>query len=465
MVVAAAAVVVAAVAACLGSSDMPRGYSNTGSLDMSGLAGLGEFGQRAFDTVLNQIQNDRSNSLQQQALAIQRAKVLQDAELAQQEQRERMEEEDRKYNERRTEKQQADEKQFIDFMLADVDIDAADSLTPDKRPELYEVGKALQKQVREKAKEAKLEKEQRRNAQFLNQGGLGALGALPEDRAGAVLPGIASGAGVDPNFLGSLVEGLRARTAQERADRAANRSSPSDPYTATMERMRAKQDLANSELSDNPEAQHYLDAGNPRSSVMGFMSNKPGFYADPLLTNKIRRAPAVQNTADRARASLLSTIGELEAIAEVAAEAGAGGPAKEELSNIGRRIGAGSELVSAYQSRQSQILTLFANSRGGRQLTDFELRMARESFPEVSELVIDKRRKGLAGAAAARSREFRRQLITEHRTGLPGDEVENGKAIDEKIEQAKRIYRVQIRQDVGISDAPGSSPLDEKLFR
>jgi hypothetical protein len=62
--------------------------------------------------------------------------------------------------------QQADENRFIQLAQAGIDLDAADSLTPRKRPALYAVGEQIQKQQREAKK---LEEEQAQ--QRMNRGG------------------------------------------------------------------------------------------------------------------------------------------------------------------------------------------------------------------------------------------------------------------------------------------------------
>lgn len=59
--------------------------------------------------------------------------------------------------------QQSDEDRFLKLVQAGVDIDAADSLTPKKRPAFYEVGAAVKKQQSELEKQAKLESEQKMN--------------------------------------------------------------------------------------------------------------------------------------------------------------------------------------------------------------------------------------------------------------------------------------------------------------
>jgi hypothetical protein len=202
---------------------MPRyPQGGGGQIDMSGIAGLGEFGQNALGMVLAQQQQDAQMNLARRAQAAEEANAA-----AQNEIRRQIGEQEAEAAKKTQDA--ARQTKIMDLAKLSKDGESfekvAQYLLPDLTPLERDFGRTFADETsrvkREKEKADKLEKEQSMNRGFLQQGGLDAFADIPRDQRSAALAARAPAFGMDPNTLGFVVEGLEAKRARIKAEKVA----------------------------------------------------------------------------------------------------------------------------------------------------------------------------------------------------------------------------------------------------
>lgn len=392
---------------------MPRSpyQSNAGPIDTSGIAGLGDFGQDALRMMLGRQQEQEALNLRRSYQATQAANQAAQLELERQIAAKQSEEAEQAAKQQRQGK-------IIELAKLSRNADEFDALAsmlfPDMDPVERNFGRtfadATTRVTKEKEKAAE---QQQARALYAQGGGINALAALP---AGSSQPQTRFSMPTQPDMRGFGVRpggppiGMGAlspvdRAAQETgwpagalADIVAGRKRIIEEQAAQKaatlaERRAGRRATATATPMGATSGGEYeeLVAINGPARTQRLLSGKvgSGVYRDFLDPNVIRQGGAKEMTKDRDQAASLKALEEVDALANILAEANRGGPTKETLLDMGRRLGKEDEVLAAYQAVSDAFIQLRALAVTGTTFTDTQLDFIRRGVPSISELRAD----------------------------------------------------------------------------
>lgn len=212
------------------------------------------------------------------------------------------------------------------------------------------------------------------------------------------------------------------RRAEQRAIRAEGRAERRAATAAGRQAEAKAQDFAliRQEVEDGASQSGIRFRSKAAPERLASLSQQKKTYIDPIFGLTVRGSDTDRRSAET-RASLFDRINELDRAAKQFAEETGGKPFIGNLEDAKRKLGVpADEFFATYQAIRSDVLALVAISRGGRQLSDFELTMTEKLFPEAAELVVDSRG-GLSRGAAARLVQLRKSVTSLYSRSLGRD--------------------------------------------
>jgi hypothetical protein len=451
---------------------MPRyPQGGGGQIDMSGIAGLGDFGQNALGMVLAQQQQDAQMNLARRAQAAEEANAAAQNEIrrqiAQQEQQQ-------------AEEQKNAQRQGKIMQLAQVSKDGesfekvAQYLLPDLTPLERDFGRTFADETsrvkREEKKAAEEKEEQARNRGFLSQGGLDAFMAVPPDQRADAIAQRAPKYGMDPADLAFQVQGreeqLRRRDA-ERAEAAARsggsgRMSVDELIYRDAAKEEAKAERKREALAGNDDYRRARRRGASDRLAGKFAGGKPGIFADPMILDIPREGGVEAQNKLAGTVQAMDLLTDLRALTEVVAEHGKGGVGSETIADVGRRTGNPAAFASAFSAARSAVISLQAKARSGLQLNETELRFLDEALPLLSETVLQDGK--LAKGVEARLRVTERELESGYWAGTePRISRSNGRALRKLLHKQKTRRKAHWQHFLSTANTPSFDEIDGEL--
>lgn len=315
-------------------------------------------------------------------------------------------------------------------------------------------------------KRAKQVKQQQKRAELLGQvetqggepGALSRLGAFATQNAGGRQDfstalrqsGLLNLAGSDRaqllNRLGQNISVARGQQQMVEAEQeaAVNREIQRElRLSAVRQRNQQKQEQAQRSQQAAEIADVASAAGIPLRSAraaerLARLQEQDKTFADPIFGVPIRGNETDLRSAQQ-RASVVDLVGRMEAAAEEFAEKVGGTAFTGTLEEAKRLLGEADPIFAEYSAIQSQANLIIAVSRGGRQLTEFELNMVNQSFPAASELRFENGR--LSGGARQRLAGLKDVIASEYAAPF-------GSFYD------KRVVQRRVRSQMDRRDSP-----------